>query len=103
MTRIDPAIATTALRLQPATPAADDAYEPATGTSRQEKELLATLEDKAAAKTASDYEHIIWAYGILWALFAAYGLFLWRRSVRLRADVDALRRAIDEAPRGPQA
>ena len=107
MTPNDPTIVFSGLHLQAAAPApvapGDDAYEPATGTSREDRELLATLEDKAAAKTASDYEHIVWAYGILWALFAAYGLFLWRRSVRLRADVDALRRAVDEAPRGPQA
>lgn len=79
-------------------PAAEGDYVPATGTSREEKEILAGLEDKAAAKTASDYEHIIWAYGVLWALFAAYGLFLWRRSARLRADVDDLRRALDAGP-----
>lgn len=82
-------------------PAADE-YVPATGTSREEKEILAALEDKAAAKTASDYQHIVWAYGILWALFAAYGLFLWRRSARLRADVDVLRRALESGPGGPK-
>jgi len=85
-------------------PADAGEYEPAVGTSREEKEILATLEDKAAAKTASDYQHIVWAYGILWALFAAYGLFLWRRSARLRADVDALRQALgSEARGGPRA
>lgn len=85
-----------------AAPPAGAEYEPARGTSREEKEILAQLEDKAAAKTASDYQHIVWAYGVLWALFAAYGLFLWRRAVRLRADVDGLRRAID-AGGGPRA
>jgi hypothetical protein len=84
-------------------PAAADEYVPATGTSREEKEILAALEDKAAAKTASDYQHIIWAYGVLWALFAAYGLFLWRRSARLRADVDVLRRALEGGPGGPKS
>ncbi|HEY8379325.1 MAG TPA: hypothetical protein VIK91_22680 [Nannocystis sp.] len=81
----------------PAEPPAAGEYEPARGVSREEKELLAALEDQAAAKTASDYQHIIWAYGVLWALFALYGLFLWRRSARLRADVDELRRAIGGA------
>lgn len=84
-------------------PAAADEYVPATGTSREEKEILAALEDKAAAKTASDYQHIVWAYGVLWALFAAYGLFLWRRSARLRADVDVLRRALERGPGEPSA
>jgi hypothetical protein len=53
------------------------------------------LEGKAADKTARDYEHIVWAYGVLWALFAAYGLFLWRRSARLRADMNELQRSLD--------
>jgi hypothetical protein len=102
MTPIAPPVLITGLAFEAAPAPADNGdYEPAVGTSREEKEILAGLEDKAAAKTASDYEHIVWAYGILWALFAAYGLFLWRRSARLRADVDALRRELDRpAARG---
>ena len=82
---------------------ADDGYAPVAGRSREDKELLSALEEQAAAKTASDYEHIVWAYGVLWALFAAYGLFLWRRSARLRADMRELRRAVDERAGGPRA
>lgn len=96
MTPIAPPALITGLAFHAEPPPADAGdYVPAVGTSREEKEILASLEDKAAAKTASDYQHIVWAYGILWALFAAYGLFLWRRSARLRADVDDLRRALD--------
>lgn len=74
---------------------AQDGYAPAVGVSLAEKEMKAQLEDIVAAKTARDYQHIVWAYGVLWALFAAYGLFLWRRSARLRADMDDLRRTLD--------
>lgn len=87
----------------PTTPPADDGYAPVAGRSREDKETLSALEEQAAAKTASDYQHIIWAYGVLWALFAAYGLFLWRRSARLRADMSALQRALGERAGGPRA
>lgn len=81
-------------KLQPPSP---DEYAPVVGRSREDVEALRTLEGQAAEKTARDYQHIIWAYGVLWALFAAYGLFLWRRSARLRADMDALQRALAKA------
>ena len=64
-------------------PPADPNYGPAVGRSLADKEKVRQLEQIAADKTANDYAHIVWAYGVLWALFAAYGLFLWRRSARL--------------------
>jgi hypothetical protein len=91
-------------RIEPQAPQPEgDGYAPVVGRSREDVEKLRSLEEQAAAKTASDYQHIVWAYGILWALFAAYGLFLWRRSARLRADMDALRRAVAERAGGPRA
>ncbi|MBA3547768.1 MAG: hypothetical protein H0T76_14890 [Nannocystis sp.] len=72
-----------------------DDYAPVVGISQEDTATLRMLEGKAADKTARDYEHIVWAYGVLWALFAAYGLFLWRRSARLRADMNDLQRALD--------
>ena len=81
---------------QPA--AADPAYGPAVGLSLKEKEKVRQLEGIAAEKTARDYQHIVFAYGVLWALFAGYGIFLWRRSARLRADMDDLRRTLDRRP-----
>lgn len=72
-----------------------DEYAPVAGRSLKEVEQVRMLESVAAQKVARDYQHIIWAYGILWALFAGYGIFLWRRSARLRADMDALRRELD--------
>lgn len=70
-------------------------YAPVVGVSVADKQRLGELESIASAKSARDYEHVIWAYGVLWALFAGYGLFLWRRSARLRADMNDLRRALD--------
>jgi len=72
-----------------------DEYAPVAGRSLKEVEQVRMLESVAAQKVARDYQHVIWAYGILWALFAGYGIFLWRRSARLRADMDALRRELD--------
>ena len=79
----------------PPSPAPNDDYAPVVGISKEDTATLRLLEGKAADKTARDYEHIVWAYGVLWALFAAYGLFLWRRSARLRADMNDLQRALD--------
>lgn len=79
----------------PAPAKAEDGYAPVVGRSREETETLRQLEGQAAEKTARDYQHIVWAYGVLWALFAAYGVFLWRRSARLRADMENLRRALE--------
>lgn len=73
-----------------------EGYAPATGLDRQSKEMRGMLEAQAAAKTASDYEHVVWAYGIIWAIFAGYGLFLWRQSRRIRDDAQALRRELEQ-------
>ncbi len=70
-------------------------YEPVEGRDRQSIECQRACESVAAKKTASDYSHIVWAYGIIWALFCGYGILMWRRAQRLAADVEALRRRID--------
>ncbi len=81
--------------MEPLSPSpSPDGYAPVVGVRREDREMLAMLEQKAADKTARDYQHVVWAYGVLWALFAAYGVFLWRRSARLRADLDDLQRAL---------
>ena len=74
--------------------APDDEFVPVEGRDRKSIELERQIEARAAAKTASDYVHIVWAYGVIWSLFAVYGWFLWRRALRLRADVMALERRI---------
>jgi hypothetical protein len=55
-------------------------------TVRLKREYEAEVENKVA----SDYSHIVWAYGIIWALFALYGVLLWRRAAAQRADLEAL-------------
>jgi hypothetical protein len=65
-------------------------YEPVEGRDRESIECQRACEAVAAQKTASDYDHIVWAYGIIWALFCAYGIYLWRRTQRLTADLEQL-------------
>lgn len=72
-----------------------DEYEPVTNLNRETIECQRACEAVAAQKTASDYDHIVWAYGVIWALFCAYGVFLWRRGQRLAADVRSLERRLD--------
>lgn len=78
-----------------APPEQDDEYEAVEGLDRAAIECQRSFEAVAAKKTASDYEHIVWAYGVLWSIFAIYGVMLWRRGQRLRGDVDALRARLD--------
>ena len=56
-------------------------------TVRLKREYEAEVEQKVA----SDYSHIVWAYGIIWALFAGYGVLLWRRASAQKADLENLR------------
>ena len=69
-------------------------YEEVAGRDRETIECQRACEAVAADKTASDYSHIVWAYGVIWALFCGYGLLLWRRSQRLGDDVEALNRRL---------
>lgn len=96
MEEVTPPPSTPSATAVAAAPAPDPAYGPAVGRSLADKEKLRELEGAAAAKTARDYQHVVLAYGVLWALFAGYGIFLWRRSARLRADMSDLRRRLDQ-------
>ncbi|HVI01581.1 MAG TPA: hypothetical protein VM869_22855 [Enhygromyxa sp.] len=60
------------------------------GRDPQTVRLKREYEAEVEKKVASDYSHIVWAYGIIWALFAIYGVLLWRRSAAQRADLQAL-------------
>jgi hypothetical protein len=53
--------------------------------------LKREYETEVENKVASDYSHIIWAYGVIWAIFAIYGALLWRRASAQRADLETLR------------
>jgi len=77
-----------------AAPAGGD-YEKVEGRDRETIECQRACEAVAADKTASDYDHIVWAYGVIWALFCVYGIMLWRRSERLSADVATLTRKLE--------
>jgi hypothetical protein len=60
------------------------------GRDPQTVRLKREYEAEVEKKVASDNSHIVWAYGVIWALFAIYGALLWRRSVAQRADLQAL-------------
>ena len=73
---------------------ADTEYESVEGLDAKTVQLKRQYEAQVEHKVASDYEHIVWAYGIIWALFVGYALLLWRRSLRISADVEALSKRI---------
>jgi hypothetical protein len=74
-----------------------DEYEAVEGLDRVAIECQRSFEAVAARKTASDYQHIVWAYGVIWSLFAIYGVMLWRRGQRLHGDVQTLHARLDAA------
>lgn len=78
----------------PAQTPPSEEYEPVVGLDQQTVACVRACESEAAAKTASDYEHIVWAYGVIWSLFAIYGVMLWRRSSRQAIEVADLQRRL---------
>ncbi len=72
-------------------PAETQEYESYRDSDPAVVEFKIRYETEVSKKVASDYTHIVWAYGVIWALFVVYAMFLWRRSRVLSADVDALR------------
>jgi hypothetical protein len=69
-------------------------YEPVTGLDQGTVACVRACESEAAAKTASDYEHIVWAYGVIWSLFAIYGVMLWRRASRQAVEIADLQQRL---------
>lgn len=82
---------------EPKAAPADDGYEPVTGLDQETVQCVRACEAEAAEKTASDYAHVVWAYGVLWSLFAIYAVTLWRRAVRQRIEVASLQRRLGES------
>ncbi len=78
----------------PAQNSPSDEYEPVKNLDQQTIACVRACESEAAAKTASDYEHIVWAYGVIWSLFAIYGVMLWRRGSRQAIEVADLQRRL---------
>jgi len=69
-------------------------YEKVTGLDKETKACVRACEAEASAKTASDYQHVVWAYGVIWTVFAVYGVLLWVRSNRQRTEVADLARRL---------
>lgn len=74
----------------PKDPTKEGDYEKVEGIDRKTVELKRAYEAEVEAKVASDYSHIVWAYGLIFALFAGYGAFLLFRSSKLSKDIDDL-------------
>lgn len=72
-----------------------DEYEPVTGLDQETVACVRACEAEAAAKTASDYVHVVWAYGVIWSLFAIYGVLLWRRATRQRIEIADMMSRLD--------
>jgi hypothetical protein len=73
-----------------------DDYEPVTGKDQQTVQCVRACEAEAAQKTASDYSHVVWAYGVIWSLFAIYGFLLWQRATRQKVEIADLARRLKE-------
>lgn len=73
-----------------------DEYEPVSGKDQETVRCVRACEAEASAKTASDYAHVVWAYGVIWALFAIYGLLLWQRATRHKVEIADLERRLRE-------
>jgi hypothetical protein len=80
---------------EPATERDGDEYEPVTGRDQETVACVRACEAEAAAKTASDYAHVVWAYGVIWSLFAIYGVLLWRRATRQRVEIADMMSRLD--------
>ncbi|PRP92375.1 hypothetical protein ENSA5_50060 [Enhygromyxa salina] len=84
-----------------------DAETPEVGTKKVEGRdpktvrLKRAYEAEVENKVASDYSHIVWAYGIIWALFAIYGVLLWRRASAQKADLAALQAKLSKSTPKP--
>ena len=73
-----------------------DEYEAAEEFSPEVARCKQIVEPGVSQKVAADYAAVVWAYGIIWSLFALYGLFLWMRSRSIQRDIIELRRQIDK-------
>jgi hypothetical protein len=70
-------------------------FEAVEGLDPQTIREKRAFEEEVSRKVASDYVHIVWAYGIIWVLFAAYGVMLWRKNIQVGRDVAALNKRLN--------
>lgn len=80
----------------PADDAADDEYEAVEGLDQETQSLMRKYEAKVERKVASDNAHIVAAYGVIWSLFAIYGVFLLIRTFRQQRDLADLKKQLDD-------
>lgn len=73
----------------------EDGYEAVTGLDQETVALKRSYEAEVEAKVASDYSHIVWAYGILWSLLCGFAITLLVRGHRQQRDLAALQRELD--------
>ena len=71
-------------------------WAPVEGLDRQTVELKRQYEAEVEEKVTKDHVSVVWAYGFIWAIFAVYGLLLWRRAGRLDRDLASLRARLDK-------
>ncbi len=76
-----------------------EGYTKVEGYDRKTVELKREYEAQVERKVASDYSHIILAYGVIWTVIAAYGIFLLVRGVKLRSALAQLAAADNLRPR----
>ncbi len=79
----------------PAQDAGDDEYEAVEGLDQETQQLMRKYEAKVERKVASDNRHIVAAYGVIWSLFAIYGVFLLVRTARQQRDLADLKKQLD--------
>lgn len=74
----------------------EDEYESVEGRDAQTTALKRQYEAEVEHKVASDYQHIVLAYGVIWSLFVLYGVWLWMRSVKIQKDAEALKARLEK-------
>lgn len=58
--------------------------------------LKRAYEAQVEKKVMNEANHIVWAYGLIWVLFAVYAAFLAKKLKTLRADLGNLAKTIEK-------
>ena len=74
----------------------EEQYESVEGRDAKTTALKRQYEAEVEHKVASDYQHIVLAYGVIWSLFVLYGVWLWLRSVKIQKDAEALKARLEK-------
>lgn len=71
-------------------------FETVEGIDAATIKLKREYEAQVEHKVMNESTHIIWAYGLLWVIFAAYAIYLTRKSSSLQADLQALQGELNQ-------